>query len=711
MSRTHFMTCSLCEAMCGLAFQVEGDEVLGIRGDPDDPLSRGHVCPKGAALPELHRDPDRLRRPVRRTPSGWEEVGWDEALADCGRRLAAIQAEHGRDAVAVYLGNPRSHNYATMFSEQHLHRVLSTRNRFSSSSTDVLPRFLVSWLLYGHQLLTPVPDVDRSLYLLFLGANPIASAGSAMSAPGFARRLQALRGRGGRAVLLDPRRTETAEKVDRHVFIRPGGDAAFLLAVLSVLFGEGLVRPGRLEALTDGLDEVGRVAARFPPVRVERSTGGPAATIREVAREFAAAPSAACYGRVGTSTQPFGTLATWLADAINLVTGNLDREGGAMFPRPAADSLPLARLLGLAGSFDRWRSRVRGLPEFAGELPVATMADEMLGPGPGRVRALVTLTGNPVLSAPNGTRIDEALAGLDLVVAIDYYVNETTRHAHYVFPPVSPLEHDHFDVVFSLFAVRNVARYSKPLFAPPAGAREDWEIVLDLAAAIESNRRLFGRLRGWVRKRLGRVFSPRRSLDFMLRTGPHRGLSLAKVAEAEHGIDLGPLTPCLPGRLSHPGRRIRIAPPELLADLPRLEAWIDRPAPSLELVGRRELRSNNSWMHNCPSLVTGRERCTLRMHPADAASRGLAAGQTVEVRSRVGSIRVPLEVTDEMMPGVVSLPHGWGHSRAGAKLSVAGRRPGASANDVTDDLFLDDLSGTAAFSGTPVEVTAAPRAE
>lgn len=703
--------------MCGIAIEVDGPRIVAIRGDADDPFSRGHICPKAVALQDVHEDPERLRRPLRRTPSGWQEISWDEAFTEAAARLHAVQRAHGRHAVAAYLGNPTVHNHGALLGAQVLLRALRSHSRFSATSVDQLPHMLAALLMFGHQLLLPVPDVDCTDFLLMLGANPLASNGSLMTAPGIERRLKALRARGGTLVVVDPRRTETAALATRHLALRPGTDAFLLLALLHVIFSEGLARPGRLSEWSDGLAALEAAARAWPPERVAPLMGLDPADVRDLARGFATARCAVAYGRVGVSTQEFGGLCAWLVNALNVVTGNLDREGGAMFTRPAVDAVELGTRLGLRGSFDRRRSRVRGLPEFGGEWPVAALAEEIDTPGEGQIRALVTLAGNPVLSTPNGARLDRALDGLDFMVSVDFHLNETTRHAHLILPPLFALERDHYDVVFHLLAVRNTAKYSPALFPRPKDARDDWEILVELATRLEQARGQ--RLRGWLTRALLRAMGPTRPLAFMLRKGPYgpglnpfrRGLTLGRLEREPHGLDLGALEPCLPGRLGTRDRRLVLAPQRFLDDLPRLEraaAESASPAAALELIGRRDLRSNNSWMHNSERLVKGRERCTLLMHPHDAGARGLAHGQRVRVRSRVGEVEAALHVSDEMRPGVVSLPHGWGHGREGARLSVAAAHAGVSANDLTDDQRLDALSGTAAFSAVPVDVSAAP---
>ncbi len=700
--------------MCGLKVEVDSGRVKSIRGDPDDPLSRGFLCPKATALQDIHEDPDRLRFPVRRTSNGWQQLSWKEALDETAEQLLRTQEAQGKDAVAVYLGNPTVHNVGTLLLGVPFVKALGTHNRYSATSVDQLPHHLAALLMFGHQLLLPIPDVDRTAFLLVLGANPAVSNGSLMSAPGMPLRLKALKARGGQLVVVDPRRTETAQLADTHLFIRPGTDALLLLALLHTLFAEKRVHPGRLGPFVDGLAHVEQLVLAFPPEVAAGPTGVPADAIRSLARDFAAAPSAVAYGRVGLSTQEFGGLAQWLLNVLNTVTGNLDRVGGALFTRPAFDVLAAGAS---RGHFARRRSRVRQLPEFGGEYPVAALAEEILTPGPGRISALVTVAGNPVLSTPNGRQLDRALTSLDFMVAVDFYVNETTRHAHLILPPTSPLEHDHYDVVFHLLAVRNTAKYSPALFRPPPGALQDWEIFNGLTARLARRQPL-----GWLRERaralaLG-LAPPRRLLDLGLRAGPHgrrsaHRLSLRALEAAPHGLDMGPLEPCLPGRLGNATKRIQLAPAELVADVERLRGRLLGPPDTLQgalkLVGRRQVRSNNSWMHNSLRLVKGPPRCTLLMSPTDAAARGLLHGEPVVVESRVGEIPMPLEVSEEMMPGTVSIPHGWGHGRPGVVAQVAVAHAGASINDVTDEQAVDALTGGAAFSGVPVQVRRAGR--
>jgi anaerobic selenocysteine-containing dehydrogenase len=701
MERLH--TCMLCEAVCGLTVEMEGTSISGVRGDPEDPFSRGHICPKAAAIPDVQNDPDRIREPQRRVGNRWEPIPWDEALEEAGARLTEVQQKYGRSAVGVYLGNPTVHSYSALLAVPFFSRALGTRARFSATSVDQLPQMLAALEMFGHQLLLPVPDVDRTAFFLMLGANPLASNGSLMTAGGIARRLDALRERGGKLVVVDPRRTETAAAADQHLAIRPGTDALLLLAMLQVIFEERSERP-LPEA--EGLLLLREAASRFPPARVAGRTGIPAQAIVELARAFASAPSAVAYGRVGASTQEFGGLTSWLVVALNAVTGNLDREGGFMFPTPAADLVAFSARMNDRGHFGVWKSRVRGLPEFGGELPAATMAEEIDTDGKGRIRALVTFAGNPVLSTPNGARLDRALSGLEYMVSIDVYRNETTRHASLILPTSFGFERDHYDLAFYALAVRNAARYVKALVPPPPGVRGDFEVLLDLALSVL---RHGGGRPGALRKaslRATRLLGERRFLDLLLRFGPHK-LSLRKLEASPHGIDLGPLQPGLSKRLKANGKRLQLAPAIYLGDLPRLEASLTGRADGLVLIGRRLLRSNNSWMHNSLRLVKGPPGWILLIHPQDAAARGLDEGDRARIQSRAGIVEAPVGVTDDVMAGVVSLPHGWGHSREGAALSVAKAHAGESLNDLTDEQLVDALCGNAAFSGVPVTVTKA----
>jgi len=716
---TAIVTCPLCEATCGLEVTLEDGLVAKVRGDDEDVLSRGFICPKGASLKALHHDPDRLRAPLVKRDGIHVEVTWDEAYAEIERRLPPILEAHGRDAVGLYYGNPSVHNLHTQLYGPVLGRAVGTRNVFTASTVDQMPKQVSAGLMFGTMLSVPVPDLDRTDYLLMLGANPLASNGSLCTAPDFRGRLRAISGRGGRVVVVDPRRTRTAELADEHVAIVPGTDALLLFALVHVLFEEDLTTPA--EHL-DGVEAVRDLARGFAPEAVAEATAIPAATIRRLARELAAAPTAAVYGRMGTCTQEFGTTASWLVDVVNALTGNLDRPGGAMFPKAAAgqNNTHGEGPVGKGVTFGRRHSRVRGLPEVFGELPAACMAEEIDTPGEGQVRALITIAGNPAVSTPNAGRLEAALEGLDFMVSLDPYLNETTRHADVVLPGPTPLERSHYDVGLYQFAVRNVANYSAPALEPPTGMPGEWETLLRLTAIVNGQgagadvEALDDHVAQVVAQRWGvdpaavdGRRGPERLLDLMLRGGPY-SLSLDDLEAEPHGIDLGPLEPRLPEVLRTPSGRVELAPQLIVDDVPRLrEAMTRHRNGSMTLIGRRHLRSNNSWMHNLEPLVRGKDRCTALVHPDDASRLGLASGDLARVSSRVGEIEVPVELSDEMLPGVISIPHGWGHGRRGSRMAVAAEHAGVNVNALTDETLLDPLCGNAILNGVAVEVVAA----
>ncbi len=697
----HYRACHLCEAICGLAIETESQpdgsvQIRSIKGDAQDSFSRGHICPKAVALQDIQNDPDRIRQPMRRVGREWQAISWDEAFGLVAERLSTIQAEHGKNAVAVYQGNPSVHNYGLMTHSNYFLGLLKTRNRYSATSVDQLPHHLTSHLMYGHGLLIPIPDIDHTDFMLILGGNPLASNGSIMTVPDVEKRLKAIQKRGGKLVVVDPRRSETAAIADQHLFVRPGQDAALLFGLLNTLFEEGLTRASHLPVV--GLEQVRQAIAGFTAETMSARCGVPAEQIRQLARDFAAADKAVCYGRMGVSTQAFGTLCQWLVQLINLVTGNLDRVGGALCTTPAVDLVASTS----GGHFNRWQSRVSALPEYGGELPVSALAEEMLTAGEGQVRALVTVAGNPVLSTPNGRQLEQALEGLAFMLSIDFYINETTRYADLILPPTGPLEHDHYDTTFNMFAVRNVTRFNEAVLAKPAGALHDWEIFVGLAKALAARTGVD----------LKPTMAPEQMIDMGLRFGPYgdqtaHKLSLATLRDQPHGLDLGPLAPNLAGRLKTADKQVQAAPALLLGDLSRFAAQPQPGTDELLLIGRRHVRSNNSWMHNYHRLIKGKPRHQLLMHPQDLASRGLADGQWVRVHSRVGVVEVEVAASDEMMAGVVSLPHGWGHARPGVQMAIASAQPGASANDLTDERQLDALSGNAALNGVPVRVEAA----
>jgi anaerobic selenocysteine-containing dehydrogenase len=735
-----FRTCPLCEATCGLTISTRDREVTGIRGDADDVFSKGFLCPKAYALKELDADPDRLRRPLVRRRHGFEPVGWDDAFAEVERGLSGVIAAHGRQAVGAYLGNPNAHNLAGMLYVPVMLRALGSHNVFSASTVDQMPKQVSAGLMFGTILSIPVPDIDRTDYLLMLGANPLASNGSLLTAPDMKGRLRNLRERGGRFVVVDPRRSRTAEEADEHVFIRPGTDAYLLFAMVQTILEEGLEAPGPLAPYLAGVDEVRGLARALAPERVAEMCGVPAPTIRRLARELAATPRAAVYGRIGTCTQEFGTLASWLVDVLNVLTGNLDREGGAMFTKAAAGCRtahgPGGRGRGV--EFGRWQSRVRGLPEVYGELPVVCLAEEIQTPGEGQIRALVTVAGNPALSTPNAGRLATALASLEFMVSVDIYLNETTRHANVILPASSTLTRGHYDLALYNLAIRNVARYSPPVFPVDDGELDEWRILLRLAAIASgqgatadvdalddlvaaalvqrevgsSGSPISGRDADAILAELAARRGPERLVDLLLRSGPYgdhfgvhpEGLTLAMLEAHPHGIDLGPLEPRIPEVLRTPSGKIELAPPAIVADVERLRMALDRGNGHMVLVGRRHLRSNNSWMHNLDVLVKGKPTCTLQLNPVDATRLGLDDGETARVSSRVGSVDAPVEVTDAIMPGVVSLPHGWGHDQPDIAMQVAQAHAGVNSNLLADETAFDPISGNAVLNGIPVTV-------
>ncbi|ALG11023.1 molybdopterin-dependent oxidoreductase [Kibdelosporangium phytohabitans] len=733
MPTTHFRTCPLCEATCGLKITVDGDRVTDVRGDKDDVFSLGFICPKGAKLGDLDQDPDRLRGPLVKRDGQFAEVSWEEAFAEVERGLAAVRAAHGNDSVALYLGNPSVHAMAGPVFNGVLAKALGTRNVYTASTSDQMPKHVSCGYLFGDPYSIPVPDIDRTDHLLMLGANPLESNGSLCTAPDFPGRLKALRARGGRFVVVDPRRTRTADLADEHLFIRPGADAVFLFALVHTLFDENLTAD--VPDVVRGVEELRVLASKFTPETVATACGIDAGTIRQTARDLAAAPAAAVYARIGTTTAEFGTLSSWLVDALNVLTGNLDRPGGAMFPSSATRATYVKRKPFRTG---RWASRVRGLPEALGELPTATLPDEIETPGEGQVRALVTVAGNPASSAPNAARFGAALADLEFMVCVDPYLNETTRHATVILPPPRVTQSPHFDFGLTQFGVRNFANYSSPALPLPDGRPSEAEILARLAL-IAAGQGASADPRGLEEMMLGGLLakavkvegSPvygrdpaelrplidgdgplERFLDLSLRLGPYgegfgvdeSGLRLTTLLANPHGVDLGALRPRLTEVLSTADGKLQLCPPEFAADVPRLLSWLaDRPH-GMVLIGRRHLRSNNSWMHNVPALVTGSNTCTLHINPQDAEKLAVGAGQRVLVMSRTGSVEVAVEPTDKIMPGVVSLPHGWGHDQPGVRMSVAGNTDGVNVNTVTDESVLDVLSGTAVFNGVPVEL-------
>jgi len=751
-TRTAFRTCPLCEAGCGLAITVATDDdgterVQRIRGDLDDVFSAGFLCPKGSTLKQLHEDPDRLRKPMVKRDGVHVEVDWPEAWAEVERRFNDVVDAHGRAALGTYVGNPNAHNLDSMTFSRSVLGALGTRNIFSASTVDQMPRHVASGHVFGSPVAIAVPDLDRTDFLVMLGANPYASNGSVCTAPDFPGRIERIQERGGTVVVVDPRRSRTAAQADQWIDIRPGTDALLLAAVAHTLFAEGLADPGeRIAAVTNGISELEEALGPFTPSAVEEATGVSADRIIALARDLAAAPTAAVYGRIGTTTTEFGSTTSWLVDVVNALTGNLDSPGGSMFATPVAGGGTTRGKPGSGRGFavGRGHSRVSGHPEVMGEYPASALAEEITTPGEGQIRGLLTVAGNPVLSTPNSKQLDEALADLEFMVSIDIYLNETTRHADVILPPPSQLQRSHYDVLLLQFAVRNVANFSEPVLPLDPGQPHEWEIMARLASimsgagadtdpAVVDDMTVAAIVRSAVNDEHSNVSGrdadellaelsasgrrgPERVLDALLRTGPFGdgfgadpdGTSLDDLLANPHGKDFGALVPRLPEILRTPSGRVELAPQVFLDDLRRLSGSIeDFAGRDLVLVGRRDLRSNNSWMHNIEVLVKGKSRCTLHVHPDDADRLGLQDRQPAVVASRVGQLTVDVELTDEIRPGVVSLPHGWGHDLPGAKLRVAAERSGVNSNVLTDDAVLDPLSGTSVLNGIPVELTPA----
>ncbi|MEU7631339.1 molybdopterin-dependent oxidoreductase [Nocardia sp. NPDC049220] len=710
--------CTLCEAHCGILVTVEQYRVTRIEGNPQDVLSNGYICPKATAMGGLHHDPDRLRTPVRRVGASFEPVGWEEAFQEIGQRLRKVRREHGPSAIGMYLGNPAAHSSSVLYAIL-LRAVLLTRNFFSASSIDQFPQEFVAWRMFGSNVLMPVTDIDRTDRLVVLGANPAVSNGSITTMPNVKQRIRAVRRRGGKVVVIDPRRTETARLADQHVAVSPGGDVYLLLAMLHVLVTEDLCDEAAIRSVSTGWDQVCALVAEATAERMAPLAGVDAQTIRVLAREHAAAASAVLYARVGVSQQVTGTLTHWLVNMINAVTGNLDRPGGQMFATPPVDVARYTKYLPVG--YGAWTDRSGAYKSFRSELPVVVLAEEILAEGEGQVRAMISYAGNPVLSTPQRGRLSAALESLDFYVAVDMYITETTRHADIILPPVSPLEREDVNILFPVFSVRNNLRYDARVFDPPADGLEDWQIMARLITEMLPlpARRFSGRVLNAVFDRI----SPVRVASWGVAVGPYgvlrrgrKGLTVAKARAAGGGIDLGPLRPRLRSLIGTKDRKVRLAPEDFVAaarvvlDDARQGKALTTPAEGydLKLIGRRHLRSNNSWLHNVPAMVRGRHRCTALMHPVDAAGRGLSDGELVAVSSPIGSIVVPLEVSADIRVGTVAIPHGWGHGESGVGWTVAASVPGANVNLLHDPALTDMFSGAAAVNSTWVAVTRAP---
>ena len=738
----HPRMCPICEANCGLLVEADpvNKKLLGIRGDEQDPLSRGFLCAKGYAWTELHDDPNLIKTPLIKRAGKFVAASWDEAFDLIGTRLNAIRAQHGADAIGFYIGNPIAHKPGLLYYTPPLLEVLGSRNVYSASTVDTTPKFLSSALMFGACDSVPVADIDRSDFFVIHGANPLVSNGSLMTAPDMPRRIKALRARGGKVVVIDPRRTETADCADQYIAIRPGTDAYFLLAIIHVLFAEDLIRLRHLHGKVRGIETLRALAADYSPERVVAACTVPAELIRQLAREFAAADSAAWYGRFGTCTQSFGTISSWLQDAISVLTGNLDRVGGMMFPVGVIPVLVFNdTMVGDIPPVNRWQTRVSGLPEFCGTLPNGALIEEIMTPGEGQIRAFITMAGNPVISNPNSLALSAAFESLEFMVSLDIYLNETTRHADVILPSPPHAMHSDFTSFYVYLMVRKVAKWGGAIFALEEGQRHDWQILSEIAARLaglsteefeeRSLQSLLARLiaegkhplarmvdAAQARAALGDVPGPDRIYDLLIRTGPDGdafglapdGLTLAKLKQHPHGLDLGPMVPRLHDALHTPDNNIDVAPAYVVADMGRLRAALPayERAASMVMIGRRDPRSNNSWTHNLQVLAKGRNRCTALLNPLDAARLSLSAGAVARISTAIGAIEIPVAITDTIMPGVISVPHGWGHDMDGTELDIARRNPGVNFNHIVDQRLMDLPSGNAVLSGIPVHVEA-----
>lgn len=700
--KTHYRNCNICEAMCGLEISYQDKQILSIKGDQKDPFSKGYNCPKATALQDFYSDKDRLKTPIRRTATGWEELSWDEAFTEITEKFKSIQHEQGKNALAVYLGNPNAHSLGNSIFLKPFMKSLGTLNRFSSASTDQMPHHVASNFMFGAGMLIPVPDIDRTDFMLIIGGNPVVSNGSMMTAPNVLGRMKAIQKRGGKVVVVDPCRTRTAKIADQHLFIRPEKDALLLLAIIHCVFANNKVNLRHLENKVDGLESIRLLAKEYSPRLVADHVGIDADAISKLAADMMAADSAVCYSRMGASTQTFGGLCQWLTNVLNIVTGNFDREGGAMFPQPAFDLLRNHKR-GHKSLFGQYSSRVRQLPFFNGEFPVATLAEEILTEGEGQIKSLITVAGNPVLSTPSGHKLAEAFESLDYMVSVDIYLNETTKYANIILPGTTGVENSHFDIFFNSFSVRNTVKYSAPLFEKEDYQRSDWQILNEISARMSD---------ATVDPSQPSI-TPEMVLDMELKSGPYgaQGMSLQKLIDNPHGVDIGPLIPCIDDRIKTVEGKIDLAPQLYLDDLPRLNAVISQPARNeqypFELIGRRLVKSHNTWTQNSDRLVKGKNPCTLEIHPEDAQQLGITKGQKVKVSSTVGEIEIETVITDDIQQGVVSMPQGWGHNQTGTKMTVAATQPGVSINDLTDANRVDTLTGNAALNGTPVAITLA----
>jgi len=694
MSQVHFRTCNLCEAMCGLKITHENNEILKIEGDKEDTFSRGHICPKAFGLKDIYEDPDRLKFPLKKVNGEWKQISWEAAYDEVATKIVETNVAYGPDSIGIYQGNPSVHNLGTMLTAPKFFKSLRTKNSYSASTADQMPHHFASWHMFGHPNMNPVTDIDHTDLWIIVGGNPMASNGSMMTVPDISNRLKAIQKRGGKVIVIDPRRTETASKADQHIFIRPGTDGWLFAGILNYIFEQGWANLGHLEEHLDGLDVIKEKIRPFTIETAAEQTGIDLNVLKTLAQEITQTDKAALYGRMGVSTQAFGSLNQWLINAINVVAGNMDKVGGLLFSRPAIDFMARSKP---KQRHNRWQSRVRKFPEFLGELPQACLSEEIETEGPGQIRLFMVSCGNPVLSVTNGKRLAKALGKLDFMVSFDIYLNETSKHADIILPPATGIETAHYDLIFHNNAVRNSAKYAPALFEKAQGAKYDWEIFQELGGVLAQKA-------GLEAPNAGKIYTPEEMLTFSLAHNAY-GLTFEQIKNEPHGIDLGPLKPQFPGRLKTEDKKIKLAPKILINDLDRLMAS-KNPADGYLLIGKRHLRDNNSWMHNSELLQKGKNRCVVLINPADAAKEGILSGTMVSVQSRVGELEIEALLSEDIMPGVLSIPHGYGHNQEGIRLREAAKNPGVSVNDLTDDMLIDELSGNAAFSNLYVKMKA-----
>jgi formate dehydrogenase len=715
MTDTRISYCRICEAICGIVVEVDGNRVVKVRGDPDHPVSKGYLCPKAAAMTRVLEDPDRVVHPLRRdrTTGGFVPVSWDDALGDIATRLKGIVREYGPQSVAMYLGNPASFSLSHMFWGKGFLDAIGSTNMYSPMPQDTASRCVASYALYGTPMLFPIPDVPNTDFLVILGANPLVSHGSLISLPRIADDLRAITARGGRVVVVDPARTKTAAAFE-HVPVRPGTDGWLVAAMLNVLFASQLVDRDAVDTIANGVEDLARAVEPCTAERAAVVTGVDADVITRLARDFAAAPSAAAYGRVGICRGPHTTVASYLLDALNIVTGNFDRRGGWILGTAPIDLVGMAARFGMA-TYAKHRTRIGGLPDIAGHMPWV-LIDEMTTPGPGQVRALIVTAGNPILSAPDGAGLEKAIQDLDLVVSLDLYVTETNRHADYILP--SPVFLERADVPIALLGhmPRPWIQSTEAVVAPPPDVREEWEVFDELARRMGLGAP-FGQRSARLLGRIGVRLRPTLIVDLLLRTGRagdwfglrRGGLSLRKLRAHPHGLALGDAMPVgsAAAHIQHRDHKIRLADPDVLADLSRMvtEPAVSGPGEVL-LVGRRDLRSINSWMHNARGGHG--EEPALLVHPSDARTLALVDGGRADVTVEQSSIDVLVHVTEDIAPGVVSYPHGWGHDGGWKAANALG---GANVNRLASASLAakDALSGASHLDGIPVVVR--PRAQ